>query len=54
MSQKLRLFRTDDGHILTSVMSEKVEELLNTQVIIDGQSLKLEYVLDECQSLNVM
>ncbi|KAK9711651.1 hypothetical protein QE152_g25350 [Popillia japonica] len=54
VSQKLRLFRTDDGHILTSVMSEKVEELLNTQVIIDGQSLKLEYVLDECQSLNVM
>ncbi|KAI4467476.1 arsenite inducuble rna associated protein aip-1-related [Holotrichia oblita] len=52
VSQKLRLFKVDDGHILTSTMSEKVEELLNTQMIINGQSLKLEYVSDECLSLN--
>ncbi|KRT82946.1 hypothetical protein AMK59_3831 [Oryctes borbonicus] len=50
---KLRLFRADDGHILTTCMHEKVEDLLNNQSIINGQSLILEYALHDCISLNL-
>ncbi|GJQ76568.1 hypothetical protein Trydic_g2265 [Trypoxylus dichotomus] len=50
---KLRLFRGDNGQILTASMFEKIEDLLNKQNIINGQSLILEYVLNDCVSLNL-
>lgn len=52
-SLKLRLFSADNGHVLAPTMSEKMEEILNRKGIMNGQSLILEYVTDDCVCLNL-
>lgn len=48
---KLRLFKTDK-HILSQVMSDSIKDLLDKEFIIDGESLIIEYVSDNCSILN--
>lgn len=51
---KLRLFRLNDGLIVSSIMSMKISKILENNIIRDGESLILEYVdgekcvSDEC------
>lgn len=50
---KLRLFRKKDFHIVCENLSETLENLLKTDVIIDGDTLILEYVNNDCVILNL-
>lgn len=51
-SSKLRLFHADSGQIIATVMSEKMDQLVARDAITNGQSLILEYVPNDCLSLN--
>lgn len=50
---KLRLFKKEDFKILSTDLSQTLEQLLKSGVIIDGDTLLLEYVSDDCVSLDV-
>lgn len=55
---KLRLFRLVDGLIVSSIMSMKINKVIENNVIRDGESLILEYVdgekctTDDCHLQN--
>ncbi|XP_044745931.1 AN1-type zinc finger protein 1-like [Coccinella septempunctata] len=48
---KLRLFKTDKT-ILSKVMSDSILDLLHKESIIDGETLIIEYVSDDCVLLD--
>lgn len=48
---KLRLFKKDDGKIIATDVSHTMDNLLQKAIIINGESLILEYVNNDCVSL---
>lgn len=50
---KLRLFRKEDLSIVSKDLSQIIEVLLNSGVVSNGDTLIIEYVNDDCVSLNV-
>lgn len=50
---KLRLFKKEDFNILSKELSQTLEQLLKSGDIIDGDTLLLEYVNDDCVSIKV-
>lgn len=52
-SLKLRLFKQEDFNIVSKELSETLETLLKSGTIMDGETLILEYVNDDCVSLNM-
>ncbi|CAH1981331.1 unnamed protein product [Acanthoscelides obtectus] len=49
--KKLRLFKKEDKEILTQNMSVNLSALLEDNIIVDGDSLIIEYVDDDCIKL---
>jgi hypothetical protein len=51
MGKKLRLFKQDSGEILSKDLANSLQLLVDNGVIIDGESVIMEYVNDDCQFL---
>jgi hypothetical protein len=45
-AKKLRLFHLHDGQMLCTEMERKLEQLLNEGIVVDGESLVLEYITE--------
>lgn len=50
---KLRLFKKEDFNIVSKDLSQTLEHLVKSGDIIDGDTLLLEYVNDDCVTLKV-
>lgn len=50
---KLRLFKKDDGKLLSRELSVTLEVLLKENIICDGENLILEYVESSCAQLSI-
>jgi L-lysine 2,3-aminomutase len=49
--KKLRLFKQDSGEILSKDLANSLQLLVDNGVVIDGESVIMEYVNDDCQFL---
>lgn len=49
---KLRLFEKEDLNIVSKDLSQTFDLLLQSEVVKDGDTLIMEYVSDDCVSLN--
>ncbi|KAJ8975931.1 hypothetical protein NQ317_014891 [Molorchus minor] len=49
--KKLRLFKQDDKEIIYKDVSAKLDSLLNNDIIVNGESLIIEYVNNDCVKL---
>lgn len=49
--KKLRLFKKDDGNIISKNVSDNINSLLKENCLINGENLVIAYVMDDCFSL---